>query len=57
MHSYTDKGEVSPQKKIAVHPLSALTPAPSGRWWYRHRYYHGFCWRLVCIQKRVPQHY
>jgi hypothetical protein len=57
MHSSTDKGEVSPQKKIAVHPLSALTPAPSGRWWYRHRYYHGFCWRLVCIQKRVPQHY
>jgi hypothetical protein len=40
---------------MAVHPLLTFTPAPSGRWWYRHRYYHSFYWRIVWIQKRVSQ--
>jgi hypothetical protein len=46
LHLSTDKEEVC-KKNMAVHPLSASTPAPRGRWWNRHRYYPGFCWRLV----------
>jgi hypothetical protein len=35
------QGRSVTKKNMTVHPLSASTPAPSGRWWYRHRYFPG----------------